>query len=150
MYTVGSLTHDDYVWSVEVAATRMLLEEVKRPELLNKENIYKLVDQMIVDDTAIICRKDGQPVGCIGALLVPNTYNPEIATLAELIWYVLPDHRNSRAGFLLLQEYIKLAEKIADEATLSLLASSEVNFDSLSKRGFMQEEYAFRMKVKEK
>ncbi|AXH71986.1 MAG: acetyltransferase GNAT family protein [Podoviridae sp. ctbj_2] len=148
MYTVGSLTHDNYVWSVEVAATRMLLEEVKRPELLNKENIYRLVDKMIVDDTAIICMKDDKPVGCIGALLVPNTYNPDIATLAELIWYVLPEHRKGRAGFLLLEQYIKMAEELADEATLSLLKSSEVNFESLAKRGFHQEEYAFRMSTK--
>lgn len=150
MYTVGSLTHDDYVWSVEVAATRMILEEVKRPELLNKPNLYKLVDQMIVDDTAIICRKNGEPVGCIGALLVPNTYNPEIATLAELIWYVLPEHRKGRAAFLLLKEYIKLAETVADEATLSLLNSSEVNMFSLAKQGFHKEEHAFRLQVREK
>lgn len=150
MYTVGSLTHENYIWSVEIAATRMLLEEVKRPELLNKENIYRLVDKMIVDDTAIIAFKDGEPVGCIGALLVPNTYNPEIASLVELIWYVLPEHRKSRAGFLLLEKYIELAKELADEATLSLLAGSQVNFDSLSKRGFHQEEYSFRMVIKEK
>lgn len=150
MYTVGNLTHDHYVWSVEVAATRMLLEEVKRPELLNKKNIYRLVDKMIVDDTAIIAFKDGEPIGCIGALLVPNTYNPELATLAELIWYVLPEHRKSRAGFMLLERYIQMAKECADEATLSLLSSSNVNFDSLAKRGFHQEEYAFRMVIKEK
>lgn len=149
MYRIGSLTHSDYIWSVEVAATRMLLEEVKRPELLHKENLYRLVDKMIVDDTAIICYKGDEPVGCIGALLVPNTYNPEIATLAELIWYVVPEHRKSRAGFMLLEAYMKMADELADEATLSLLSSSEVNLDSLAKRGFLQEEFAFRKKIKE-
>lgn len=150
MYTVRSLTHANYIWSVEVAATRMILEEVKRPELLNKKNLYTLVDKMIVDDTAIIAFKNDEPIGCIGALLVPNTYNPDLATLVELIWYVLPEHRKSRAGFLLLEQYIKLAKELADEATLSLLTSSEVNLETLSKRGFHQEELAFRMKVKEK
>lgn len=149
MYRVGSLTHSDYIWSVEVAATRMLLEEVKRPELLHKENLYRLVDKMIVDDTALIAYKNDEPVGCIGALLVPNTYNPDIATLAELIWYVLPEHRKSRAGFMLLERYIQLAKEVSDEATLSLLVGSEVNFNSLAKRGFKQEELAFRMNLKE-
>lgn len=146
-YSVEHLTLDDYVWSVEVAATRMLLEELKRPELLDRENIYMLVDKMIADGTALIVKHQGKPVGALGALLLPNTFNPDITTLAEVIWYVLPEYRNTRAGMMLMQGYIEMAE-MADEATMSLLPSSDVNLQSMAKRGFILEEYAFRKQVR--
>lgn len=144
MLKTGLLTLDDYVWGVEVAATRMILEEVKRPELLNKERLYFLVDKMIEDGTAIIAKDGNKPVGVIASLLVPNTFNPELKTLAEVIWYVLPEYRNTRAGALLLKAHSERAAEVADETTLSLLPTSLVKFDSLEKRGYHLEEFNFR------
>lgn len=143
-YTVELLTLEDYVWSVEVAGIRMLTEELKRPELINRRQLYTLVDKMIADGTALIVKYRGMPVGALGALLVPNTFNPEIITIAEVIWYVLPEYRQTRAGAMLLKEYVKISESLADECTLSTLPSSDVGNNSLGKKGFTLEEFGFR------
>lgn len=138
----------DLVWGVEVAAVRMLTEEVKRPELVNREHLYNLVQKIIQDGTAIVAYNDeDKPVGCIAGVLVPNLFNPQINTLAEIIWYILPEYRGTRIAAMLLKRYTELAEEIADEATLSLLPSSNVNFRSLAKRGWKQEEFAFRREI---
>lgn len=120
----------------------MLRNELARPELINLTAMYALADKMQHSNTAWIVTKDGQPVGTLGALLVPNIYNPDFTTLAELVWYVLPEHRNSRAAILLLEVFEKCAEDNADDAILSLLPTSKVR--SLEKRGFKLCEKAYR------
>lgn len=148
-YTVEKLTYGDYVWGVEVAAIRMITEEVKRPELINRGQLYVLVEKMIKEGTALIAKCDGEPAGVIAGILTPNTLNPDILTLAELIWYVLPEYRNTRVGAMLMSEYTKLANEVSDEATLSLLPDSRVNLSSLAKKGFKPEEIALRKQIKE-
>lgn len=149
-YTVELLEEKDLIWSVEVACRRMINEELKRPELFNREQLYNIVLKIIQDGTGIIAKVDGEPVGGIAGLLVPNTFNPEITTLAEFIWYILPEHRGSRAAAMAFNKYIEMAKTCCDEATLSLLPDSNVNLKSLEKRGFKHEELAFRLNFKEK
>lgn len=144
---VETLTEKDLEWFVEVAAVNMLIEEVKRPELVNIDNMYGLALKGIQDGTGFVVKSNEECVGALGALLLPNLFNPNITTLAEIFWYVLPEYRNTRAGALLLAAFSNKAEEVADEATLSLLGSSEVNIRTLEKRGFLLGEFAFRKKV---
>jgi len=142
--TIETLTVDDLSWFVNVAAVKMLTDEVKREELINISNIYKIVEQGMTTGTVLVAKSNGVCVGGIGGLLVPNLFNPTITTLVEIIWYVLPEYRRGRAGFMLLMAFDKLASEVADEVTLSVLDSSEVKIDSLEKRGFFLGELAFR------
>lgn len=144
MYEASVLTLSDMVWMVEVACKRMIEEEVKRPELFNRENLYRLVAKVISDGTGVIVKADGVPVGGIGGVLSPNLFNPNFTTLAELMWYIEPDFRTGRAALLGLNLYLEIAEKVADEATMSLLPSSNVGLKQMEKKGFIFEELAFR------
>lgn len=147
--TVEKLQVKDLEWFVEVAATRMLLEELKRPDLLNEDHIYRVSHYGMTSGTCLVAKSDEKPVGAIGAILAPNMFNPDIKTLVEIFWYVLPEHRNTRAGAMLLNAYDDMGREVADEATLSLLDSSEVNRASMGKRGWMVGEVAFRKQYKE-
>lgn len=147
--TVEDLTEDDITWYVETASVNMLVEEVKREELVNIPQLYKLVRLGMQTNSALICKIDGVCVGAIGGVVVPNMFNPEITTLMEVMWYVLPEYRNSRAGLMLLNAFTAKAEELADEATLSLLNSSEIKRTTLEKRGFYLSEFAFRKDCKE-
>ena len=135
-------------WFVEEAAVSMLLDEVCRPELVNIPHLYQLADTGIKQQTAWIVLDKGKPVGALGAVLVNNTYNPELKSLVELFWYVEGESRMSRAGFLLFKAFEQKAEESADEAILSLLFSSKVRTETLEKRGFIMEEMAFRKRFK--
>lgn len=146
-FTVEPLKEDDILWFVEVAAVNMLVEEVRRPELVNLEQLYGLSFKGLQEGTAFVVKKDGECVGALGAILLPNLFNPEIRTLAEIFWYVLPSYRNTRAGAMLLNAFDKKAVEVADEATLSLLGSSSINIKTLEKRGFHLGEFAFRKNI---
>ena len=149
-YTVDLITPEDFEWCVEVAGVRMLQEEVKRPELVDIPTLYLIVKKMEMDKSGVVAKVDGEYAGAIGGYLHPNILNPNIATMAELMWYVLPEYRKTRVGALLLREYDKIvAATPAHEATLSLLNDSPIKISSLEKRGYRQEEIAFRKKIKE-
>jgi hypothetical protein len=140
---VENLTQDDLRWFVETAAVNMLTDELNRPELINLDQLYLLATKGMNEGTAFIAKKGYEPVGALGAILSPNLYNPNITTLSELFWYVLPEHRNTRAGVLLFSAFNSKGESLADEANLSLLGSSTINMKTLEKRGFLLKEFAF-------
>lgn len=149
-YKVELVQLEDFPWCAEVAAVRMLTDEVKRPELINIPILYKIVNKMYEDKTGLIGWVDGKRVGCLGGYLSPNLFNPELATMAELIWWVDPEYRNTRIGAHLLSVYDKLVDASpAYDGTFSLLPDSPVNFKSLEKRGYAVAEQAFRKVYKE-
>lgn len=143
MYTVEDLTARDYQWAVQVAAKNMIIEEVKRPDLYNMQQFELLANLMLQQKTVVIAKMNGRPVGVIGALVNPNVYNPNVMTMAEILWYVLPEHRGGRAGYLLLKAIKEKADDLADELTLSTLAQSAVNDASLARMGFEFAERAY-------
>lgn len=147
--TVEKLQIKDLEWFVEVAATRMLLEELKRPELLNEDHIYRVSHYGMTSGTCLVAKIDNTPIGAIGAILAPNMFNPDIKTLVEIFWYVLPEYRKGRAGAMLLMAFEDLGGEVADESTLSLLGTSEIASSSLERRGWYAGEVAFRKQYKE-
>lgn len=142
-YTVHTLTDKDMEWFIHTAAINMLEQELKHPELVNVPHLYALTEKVIREGTAFVVKCDDICIGALAAVLVPNMYNPDIMTFAELFWYVLPEYRNTRAGLLLLSAFGKKGEECADYSAMSLLGSSEVNFETMGKRGYCLTEYAF-------
>lgn len=142
--TIENLTSTDLKWFVETAAVNMLQQELKREELINIPNLYNLAEKSMKEGTAFITKAENCPIGALGALLVNNVYNPNLLSLVELFWYVVPEYRNTRAGALLFNRFNQKGAECANEATLSLLDSSDINIKSLERRGFILSEFAFK------
>lgn len=142
-YEVRFAQPSDIVWMVEVAGVRMLEEEVKRPDFVNRKALYDLADRSIDNETALICWKGEEPVGLLGWLVSSNPFNPDLLVAAEILWYVLPEHRGTRAGYLLMKGFSEWLDKYNILGTMSLLSSSEVSSGSLERFGFKQTEYQF-------
>lgn len=141
---VEVLTEKHLHWFVDVAAVRMLSEELKRPDLVNKQALQALSEKTIEDGTSFVATCSGVPVGALGSLFTPNLYNPDLTILLELFWYVLPDYRTTRAGALLFKAFDDKAKDCADESVLSLLPHSAVNLSTLAKKGYNMEELCLR------
>lgn len=142
------LTQIDLKWFVEVAAVNMLVDELSRPELVNMNQLYFLAEKGMEEGTAFIAKDGALNVGALGSILIPSIFNPNIKTLSEIFWYVLPTYRKTRAGLVLLRDFEDTANHIANDATLSLLPYSLVNNESLEKRGFIMEEIGFRKQIR--
>lgn len=147
-YSVRPLDFTTLQWAADVAGPRMVVEEYQRPELLNMEHFYKGLIDMIQSGTGLVGFKDETPVGFVGSLLLPHFLNPERKVLAEVMWWVDPNFRESRIGLLLLKEFTALADRVADEASLSTLPSTPVKKETLAKMGFEWKELGFLYKVK--
>lgn len=131
-------------WFVNVAAVSMLREEVKRPELINIEQLNKLAIMGMGAGTAFVSRIGNSYTGAIGGILTPNLFNPDLICLAEIFWYVLPEYRNTRSGLMLLNTFDACGQEKADETNMCLLVESPVSIKSLEKRGFEMKEISFR------
>lgn len=147
-FEVVLLTEEHLDWFVNVAATRMILEELKRPELVDTPTLRSLATRGMHEGTAFVVTALGTPVGALGGLLVRNLYNPNIKTLTELFWYVLPEYRSTRAGAMLFSAFDLKGAECATESTLSILPHSSVNISTLNRRGFQLEELGLRKRYK--
>lgn len=142
MYKVAVATEEHTKWIAEVAAVRMLVEELYKPQYVNVDSIYTLVRHGIASNTVWVVLKNDVLVGALGALVVGNMFNPTITSLNEVFWWVDPEHRGGRAGLLLLNAFMDASEGF-DESTMSLLTTSEVLNNTLQKRGFELREFGF-------
>ena len=104
--------------------------------------------QNIIDNHIILVAEAASGlVGLVCGLLSPHHFNPKIKVLSEQFWWVAAEHRESRAGYLLLKEFIRLGKEIVDWITFSLLDKSPVKRETLEKLGFVYREQSFVMEV---
>jgi hypothetical protein len=142
-YTIEVLADKDMEWFVETACVNMLKYETLREDLVNVDNLYMLASLTAISGTSFVVKVDGVNAGAIGGILSPNLFNPDITTLSELFWYVLPEYREGRVGAMLLNKFLEVGDEQADEISMSLLISSKLKKESLFKKGFVLQEYSF-------
>lgn len=87
------------------------------------------------------------PVGFISGVFTPHIMNPEIRVLAESFWWVDEEHRGSRAGIMLLDEFVAVGKSRADWVLFTLEHKSPVKDETLLKRGFKLQEKSFLLEV---
>lgn len=143
-YSVRVADYNDLPWILDDAGVKMIQEEVKQPELYNRATMTNIVIAAIEKETVFIGTADEQPVGVIGGIIVPHYLNAEKTTLAEIMWYVYPEYRETRVGLLMLKKYSERAKDF-DYATFSLLAGSPISDRTLERYGFHLKERSFLM-----
>lgn len=98
--------------------------------------------------TAVGCH-DGviERMGFIIGLATPHPYNPAIRVLSEQFWWVEPKYRKSRAGLMLLNEFVAHGKAHSDWVLMALEKRSPVNEKTLVRRGFRHTETAYLLEV---
>lgn len=59
---------------------------------------------LLQNGVVLVAERDGKPVGMIGLVLAPFLFNASRKTAHEVMWWVEPDARASRAGLLLIDQ----------------------------------------------
>lgn len=95
----------------------------------------------------LIAEKNGDPIGFVSGFYTPHIFNPSIHILCELFFFVVPSHRHSRAGSLLMDGYISEGKTRAQWITFSLNRFTKLNERNLLRRGFIHHESTFLMEV---
>jgi hypothetical protein len=102
---------------------------------------------LVKDHLFLIADKDGERAGLICGVLTTNMFNPKVRVLSEVFWWVAKPFRKSRAGYLLLKEYIEWGRNNSDWILLSSIISSKIREKSLEKLGFRLQERIYLMEV---
>lgn len=92
--------------------------------------------------SCIIAERDGVPHGLGVYTTMPHLFNPAVLTFTELVWWVCPEFRGTRAGLILLDAMDKIAAS-CDIAVFSTESNSPITSRALTKRGYMPQEQSF-------
>jgi hypothetical protein len=147
MISVTWATSDDLPWLLEQTKAFSDCYASQIPLYPGDDHARQLLRTLMSHHVMFVARQDGTPIGFIAGMLVGHPMNPTITVLSELLWWVAPDHRGSRAGALLLDAYTNYGKSHAQWVTCSLEAHTKVNPKSLEKRGYRLNEYSFFLEV---
>lgn len=109
----------------------------------NPEHGRRFLDQLISQHVVLVAVNEQEPMGFIAGLMTAHHFNPDIIQLAELLWWVPEEHRNTRAGAMLFSEFLKVGEEYCQWVTFTLETKSPVKDSFLLKRGFKLTERAY-------
>tara|TARA_R110000782_G_scaffold70496_7_gene141641 strand:- start:36 stop:503 length:468 start_codon:yes stop_codon:yes gene_type:complete len=108
-------------------------------EQYNDHHVRKVLYNVRAQGVVLLAHIDSEIAGIFMAVKSPDLWVPNIKILAELIWWVNPEHRESSAGLRLLKEYTKIGEQLVKKGeistfTMTLLENSPIS--NLEKRGW--------------
>ena len=81
----------------------------------------------------LVACKDDIPVGILLAIQTPVIWDPNYYTLNELVYWMEPEARKGRLGYLLLKEYVRRAQGMKrngqiEAFTMTRRAGTQVNY----------------------
>lgn len=89
----------------------------------------------------------GESTGFIGGVFTQHVFNPEIRVLSESFWWVAPEYRGTRAGLLLLNEFVAFGKANAHWVSVGIEEKSPIHERCLTKRGFKVLEKNYLLEV---
>ena len=108
-----------------------------------KVNLKKMFDEQLF----LIAFNGECRVGFISGNIFNHPFNPNIKTIIETFWWVDEAYRNTRAGALLLEAYIKYGKENCQWVIMNLEHKSPVREETLLKRGFKNQERTYLMEI---
>jgi len=106
-------------------------------------NLHLMIDQHV----AFVAERDNESLGFIAGFVGPHPYNNNIRVLTETFWWVVPEHRASRAAVLLFNAFVSWGRENVDWISMTLLTGTPANPDALTRRGFKEVETSYLMEI---
>lgn len=116
--------------------------------LFDIDSAEGIVQGWIENHLVFVAEKEtvGQLGFIIGAI-TPHLFNPKVVVLTELLWWVDPQFRKTRAGYLLLKQFVEWGKENTDWITFSVQTITPIKETTLKKFGFRQIEACYLIEV---
>jgi hypothetical protein len=131
-----SFIQSELVGFIEFYGSHLFLDCAHTEETATK------LSMLIQNHIFYICELNGEPTGFICGLVSPHFFNSKKMTLTELFWWVKPEHREGRSGYLLLKKFAEMGKNF-DWCIMTIEDKSPVKPESLKKFGFKLKEINF-------
>lgn len=145
--TIRSATPLDCDWII--SQLKIFSEELGTVKKLfgDEDYVRARVIDVLTNHAFFVAEKDGSLVGFICGFLVPHYFNPQIITLTELIWWVIPSERGTEAGKGLMEKFIEFGKEKSHWIAFGLNEKTPVKDERLFDLGFKNFERSFLMEV---
>lgn len=100
------------------------IEEMKYCD--NEEYISKLFHHVLLGGGIALVAESDKICGMIIGVKDLNVWDPQIKILRELCYWVDTEYRGTTAGYRLLKEYSKEAEKLRDEQKITMYTMTKM------------------------
>ena len=116
----------------------------KRPMFGEDEYVKKLINEFTEKHIFIVAEslKVGL-MGIIAGMFVPHMFNPAIKVSCLTVWWVAEKCRNSRAGKMLFDEFMKISKQTSDLIIVATNISSPIKEQNIIKQGFVLKEKSY-------
>jgi N-acetylglutamate synthase-like GNAT family acetyltransferase len=136
----------DLPWIVEQVKEFLLFMGGTIP--FNEAYVKSFSNKIASEGCSFVAEKDGQLVGVIAGTIQPHYLNPDVLTMNELMWWVVPEHRYSSAGLRLLKALDQCAEDCGvNLSVMSVAAQSKLTGKTLARMGYVPQELSLIKKV---
>lgn len=141
-------THDDTMKIVALLRRFLLETSYSQAEAAanNLEHLCKLTWTCLQYGYIWIAYVDEEPVGLLISVKEPNMWYPQAKELKELVWYVLPEHRNSSIGGKLFLTFCRKGDDLIKggliEGYFTTRMTTTADID-LERRGFKLKEMTY-------
>lgn len=121
--------------------------DINEIDFAQREYLGKLVYTIINTNNYVwLAEVESKTVGILIALVEPNMWIPKLKQMRELVWFVLPEYRNTTIGAKLFLEYCNTAEELLKKKSINgyftTIMPTTKSID-LEKRGFELKEYTY-------
>lgn len=106
---------------------------------LNNDYLNSLYQSLLLGEGVVLVLESDSVVGICVGIIAPNTWNPEVKFLHQLLLYVEPEYRNTRGAYKLVKEFDRVAHDLRDANKIHrfVINVSEPLFDiDFSKFGY--------------
>lgn len=109
----------------------------------------KKILELIENHVALIYETEsGEMAGFIVGTLTEHPFNSDVILLTELFWYVLKEHRGTKAAKELINRFTEIGKEKADWVIFgSVVGKTNVNPRSLARMGYRLNELCYLLEV---
>jgi hypothetical protein len=112
----------------------------------DREHLCKLTWTIQQHGYIWLAFKEKEPVGILMAVREPNMWLPSARELREVVWYVVPEHRQSTTGGKLFLQYCRKGDELLAQGKIQGYFTTQMTTTAaidLERRGFRLTEKSF-------
>ena len=93
----------------------------------NADHVNTIFHHILLGGGVLYIAEKDKPIGMIAGIMNNSIWDPELKFLQELVFWVEPEHRNSSAGYRLIQAYNKKAEELVEEDKIKMFTITKMS-----------------------
>jgi hypothetical protein len=149
---IRQATEHDIEWIIVELQAFSKFFDSKYPLLGDEQLVRGMLDACRRDHYLRVADRvgngDAVHLGFLAGTVTGHPFNPQIKTLTELLWWVKPEHRGSRAGLMLFDDFVQFGKDIAANWIIfGLETISPVSDEFMIRKGFKHKERNFLMEL---